>query len=41
MPLIVAGFLLNPFTAGKFVPLTEKLAFRRRFPLYEKSTNDE
>jgi radical SAM protein with 4Fe4S-binding SPASM domain len=36
LPLILAGFLLDPFTVGKFVPLAEKLAFWHRMPLYEK-----
>lgn len=36
LPLIIAGFLLDPFTAGKFVPLTERLAFWHRLPLYER-----
>lgn len=35
-PLILAGFLVDPFTAGKFVPLVERLAFRHRIPLFEK-----
>jgi radical SAM protein with 4Fe4S-binding SPASM domain len=36
MPLILAGFLFDPFTAGKLVPLAEKLTFRHRLPLFEK-----
>jgi radical SAM protein with 4Fe4S-binding SPASM domain len=36
MPLILAGFLFDPFTAGKLVPLVEKLTFRHRVPLFEK-----
>ena len=36
LPLIVAGFLLDPFAVGKLVPLAEKLAFWHRLPLYEK-----
>jgi hypothetical protein len=36
LPLILAGFLLDPFVVGKFVPLVEKLAFWHRMPLYEK-----
>jgi radical SAM protein with 4Fe4S-binding SPASM domain len=35
LPLIMAGFLLDPFMAGRLIPLTEKLAFWRRLPLYE------
>ena len=36
LPLTLAGFLLDPFTAGKLVPLAEKLAFWYRLPLFEK-----
>jgi sulfatase maturation enzyme AslB (radical SAM superfamily) len=36
LPLILAGFLLDPFVVGKFVPLAEKMAFWHRLPLYEK-----
>jgi radical SAM protein with 4Fe4S-binding SPASM domain len=36
IPLILAGFLVDPFTAGKFVPLVERLTFRHRIPLFEK-----
>jgi radical SAM protein with 4Fe4S-binding SPASM domain len=36
LPLILAGFLFDPFTAGKLVPLVEKLTFRHRVPLFEK-----
>jgi len=36
LPLIVAGFLLNPFVAGKFVPLAEKLAFWHNIPIFER-----
>ncbi len=36
LPLILAGFLLDPFTVGKFVPLAERLAFWHRLPLYER-----
>ncbi len=36
LPLILAGFLLDPFMAGKLVPLAEKLNFRNRVPLFEK-----
>ena len=37
LPLILAGFLLDPFTVGKFVPLAERLAFWHRLPIYEKT----
>lgn len=36
LPMIMAGFLLDPFTAGKLVPLAEKLAFWHHLPVYEK-----
>jgi radical SAM protein with 4Fe4S-binding SPASM domain len=36
LPLILAGFILDPFTAGKLVPLAEKMAFWHRLPLFEK-----
>jgi radical SAM protein with 4Fe4S-binding SPASM domain len=36
MPLILAGFLLDPFMAGRLLPLVEKLTFRHRLPLFEK-----
>ncbi len=36
LPLIVAGFLLDPFTAGRLVPWVEKLAFWYRLPLFER-----
>jgi radical SAM protein with 4Fe4S-binding SPASM domain len=36
LPLVLSGFLLDPFLAGKFIPLSEKLAFWHHFPLYEK-----
>jgi radical SAM protein with 4Fe4S-binding SPASM domain len=35
LPLILAGFLVSPFVAGNLIPLTEKLAFRCRIPLYQ------
>lgn len=37
LPLIAAGFLFDPFTIGKLVPLAEKLAFWYRLPLFERS----
>ncbi len=36
LPLTVAGFLVDPFTAGKLVPLAEKLAFWYRLPIFER-----
>jgi MoaA/NifB/PqqE/SkfB family radical SAM enzyme len=36
LPLILGGFLVDPFTAGKYLPLIEKLAFWHRLPLYER-----
>jgi MoaA/NifB/PqqE/SkfB family radical SAM enzyme len=36
LPLIIAGFLVDPFSAGKLMPVIEKLAFWYRFPLFEK-----
>lgn len=36
MPLTVAGFLLDPFTVGKLLPLAEKLALWYRLPLFER-----
>ncbi len=36
LPLTVAGFLLDPFRAGKLVPLAEKLALWYRLPLFER-----
>ena len=36
LPLILAGFLLDPFRAGRLVPLVERMAFRHQLPLYEK-----
>jgi pyruvate-formate lyase-activating enzyme len=36
LPLVLAGFLLDPYIAGKLIPLSEKLAFRNHLPLYEK-----
>ncbi len=35
LPLILAGFLVDPFIAGKLIPVTEKMAFWRHIPLYE------
>jgi hypothetical protein len=36
LPLIVGGFLVDPFLAGKLIPLAERLAFWHRMPLYER-----
>jgi pyruvate-formate lyase-activating enzyme len=36
LPLVLAGFLLDPYITGKLIPLSEKLAFINRLPLYEK-----
>lgn len=36
LPLVVAGFFLDPFAAGKLVPLVERLAFWHRLPLFER-----
>jgi MoaA/NifB/PqqE/SkfB family radical SAM enzyme len=36
LPLTVAGFLLDPFAAGKLVPLAEKLMFWYGLPLFER-----
>ena len=37
LPLTVAGFLLDPFAAGKLMPLAEKLALWYRLPLFERN----
>lgn len=36
LPLILAGFLVDPFTVGRLVPIAEKLAFWHSFPFFEK-----
>lgn len=36
LPLAVAGFLLDPFAAGKLLPLAERLALWYGFPLFER-----
>jgi MoaA/NifB/PqqE/SkfB family radical SAM enzyme len=41
LPLIVSGFLLDPFIVGKLIPLAERLAFRRGLPLYEKTGRND
>lgn len=35
LPLIIAGFMLDPFVAGRLLPLAERLAFWHRLPLFE------
>jgi radical SAM protein with 4Fe4S-binding SPASM domain len=35
LPLVIAGFMLDPFMAGKLLPWAEKLAFWHRLPLFE------
>lgn len=37
LPLVISGFLVDPFTAGKLVPFAEKLAFWYRLPLFQKT----
>jgi radical SAM protein with 4Fe4S-binding SPASM domain len=41
LPLIVGGFLLDPFSVGKLVPWAERLAFWHRLPLFEKHGPDQ
>jgi len=36
LPMIIGGFLLDPFTVGKLMPLAERLAYWHGLPLYEK-----
>ena len=36
LPLIVGGFLLDPFLVGRLMPVAEKLAYWHSLPLYEK-----
>src|SRR5262249_49088983 len=36
LPLIVGGFLLDPFVVGRLMPIAEKLAYWHSLPLYEK-----
>jgi radical SAM protein with 4Fe4S-binding SPASM domain len=36
LPLIVGGFLLDPFLVGKLMPIAEKLAYWHSLPLYER-----
>ncbi len=36
LPFIVGGFLLDPFTVGKLMPIAEKLSYWHSLPLYER-----
>ena len=36
LPLIVGGFLLDPFLVGRLMPVAERLAYWHGLPLYEK-----
>jgi radical SAM protein with 4Fe4S-binding SPASM domain len=36
LPMIFGGFLLDPVTVGRLMPVAEKLAFWHGLPLYEK-----
>ena len=36
LPLIIGGFLLDPFVAGRLMPVAERLAYWQGLPLYEK-----
>ena len=36
LPLIVGGFILDPFVVGKLMPIAEKLAYWHSLPLYER-----
>ncbi|RPI27237.1 MAG: radical SAM protein [Acidobacteria bacterium] len=36
LPLILGSFLVNPFLAGRLIPVFEKLAFFRKLPFYER-----
>lgn len=40
-PLILAGFLLDPFMVGRLVPLAERLAFWQGLPLYERGNRKQ
>ncbi len=39
LPLVIAGFMIDPFRAGKLLPLAERLAFWQRLPLFERHTS--
>jgi len=36
LPLIVGGFLVDPFVVGRLMPIAEKFAYWHSLPLYEK-----
>jgi radical SAM protein with 4Fe4S-binding SPASM domain len=36
LPLIVGGFLVDPFLVGRLMPIAERLAYWHGLPLYEK-----
>jgi radical SAM protein with 4Fe4S-binding SPASM domain len=36
LPLIVGGFMLDPFLVGRLMPIAEKLAYWHSLPLYER-----
>ena len=36
LPLIIGGFLLDPFLVGRLMPIAERFAYWHGFPLYEK-----
>ena len=36
LPLIIGGFVLDPFLVGRLMPVAEKLAYWHSLPLYEK-----
>jgi radical SAM protein with 4Fe4S-binding SPASM domain len=36
LPMIVGGFLLDPVTVGRLMPVVERLAYWQHFPLYER-----
>jgi len=36
LPLIIGGFLLDPFVVGRLMPVAERLAYWQGLPLYEK-----
>ena len=37
LPLIMAGFVLDPFTVGKLMPIAERLAFWHRVPIFDRT----
>jgi radical SAM protein with 4Fe4S-binding SPASM domain len=36
LPLIIGGFLLDPFLVGKLMPVAERLSYWHRLPFYER-----